>query len=271
MSDGTPLTVSVNVTNGGEMRAKFLGREPFTYHHFLPVRTYYLTASALLQVVGHPDAPRQVFLDGREALFLMARNHGDGNDLLGFLLGRRQGGPISAARLHAMAKLCTTPRFGGFLGPEGNTRANDPGAFAETTRPQSVGLAGWQHVQSLRGTVQDAFGLMQAPEPGLEQTATKALPDWWAWARAASRDVKGAYLALNAATRGSVWPFAPSDWSPDPGFDWSYVPPEQAPAAANGSPVTMKLRQASDPDRHKPVAGPNTVKLYAHDKRLYRL
>ncbi|RVT81583.1 hypothetical protein DXV76_20050 [Rhodobacteraceae bacterium CCMM004] len=235
-----PITLTIPIPATSSIRATPRFNRGWVYHHVLPVRTYYLIAQTVLRIVVRPDCPAAVRTAGVDGVASMMQ-HGANRDRLRLAVTE---GIADDATFATQAKLCTTPPWGGFLGPRESQRADDPRDDGrEPRRPLTFPRTLWEDIGALRSTVWGVFGLSSAPEAHVDAVATQGVDAW----HQTVAHVAGRLLAAAAL---QDWPrHDHADWIRLDDREWTALPAVRvAQPRVTGAP--MRLRQAHEPVRY---------------------
>lgn len=229
------LTISVPITSRAEMNTTTPRVVDWTYHHVLPVRVYFLMASTLLRIVIDPDCWDKARILGTEALKSMCQYRANEQRIELFLQNPKwQHVTPSDVEFGEQAKLCASPPFGGFGGPNPVQRSDDPHENEEPNRPVSADQTWWDSLKGARQLLYSAFGLMGLPANRSTVTATKHMHDWCAL-------VFVLHNAIDRAKIIRVPRYLHSDWACSDDAVWTVVPRKQLIKPNTRGP-TMKLR-----------------------------
>ena len=233
------LTIAVPLTTRAEMNTSTPRFGTWTYHHVLPVRVYYLAASTILRVIIEPDCWKDTRTLGLLALRSMCQYRANEEKIALFLQNRKW---LHTRPSHAeyaeMAKLCGSPPYGGFGGPNPAQRSDDPHEQEEPNRPISANPAWWVSLKFLRLTLYQAYGLQALPDVNTEVQASKEL---YAWCGEVLTIVK----LLKAAESPSLPVFRAPDWACDDDNIWTVLPGNRI-TVPNTVAGQMKLRLHSE-------------------------
>lgn len=233
------VTISIPITSRAEMNTGTPRVGPWTYHHVLPVRVYFLMASMLLRIVIRQDCWDKAKVLGFEALKSMCQYKANEHRIAVFLQNPKWH-HVSPTDLEFgdAAKLCASPPFGGFGGPNPVQRSDDPHENEEPNRPISADPVWWESLKGARQIVYDAFGLNGLPGTQSTVTATKDLHVWCSV-------VFMLHNAIYRAQTQGLPRFTPTDWACSDDNVWTVVPRAQIIAPPTRGP-TMKLRLPVD-------------------------
>lgn len=195
-------------------RKKMNSRTPdaggWVYHHVMPVRYYYAIACVLAYVVK-TDADGAAG-DAAAALELMTTIGGNRTTVKKFAAGVEM-------PLGDVGKICASPHFGGFSGPDETQRVSDPSDRPETVRPKSTPLDWWTALKQLETLI---TGLVPSLAERKDELANVPVDDV-----AIARDAKaiaGQIRSLSDFNKAPR-PFEAGDWRYSPNADGSMPQP----------------------------------------------
>jgi len=232
MSDQTPLTINIAVTTRAAMNASTPRFGVWTYHHVLPVRLYFMIAWTMLQVCKRTDCWKSTHSAGKEALKSMCQNRHNQNTVMRFF-DERDDAPAPAA-IADVAKLCASPPFGGFGGPNPAQRSDDPHDGVEPFAPASTTKVWFNCLAEMGFLLKDAFALQGMPQPNTNVAQTRTVAEWCHYVEGFAKLISVAATAPEAA-------FEPSDWSITGGHPWSIV--RDRPVVAGDPNINIALRR----------------------------
>ncbi|MEM9060262.1 MAG: hypothetical protein AAGD13_07335 [Pseudomonadota bacterium] len=196
-------------------RKKMNSRTPdaaggWVYHHVLPVRYYYAIACVLAHAVKtNAGGSGNDAAAALEAMPTIGANRNTIKKLAG-------GADIALADI---GKLCASPYFGGFSGPEGVQRISDPGDRPERVCPKSAPRDWWTALKQLETLI---TGLVPSLPERDNEPARVSVDDGAIAADAGA--IAGQVLRLSDFNK-SVRPFDPGDWRFSPNPDGSATQP----------------------------------------------
>lgn len=232
------LTLSVPITSRALMNTGTPRVGQWTYHHVLPVRVYYLMASIILRVIVDPDCWDKAKTLGVEALKGMCQYRSNEERIDLFVADRKWLHVTpTAADFADQAKLCASPPFGGFGGPNPVQRSDDPHENEEPNRPLTADQTWWESLKTARQLTYTAFNLTGLPATQTTLTASKEIHDW----------CKLVFLLHNAIDRArSIGQprHAHDDWACSDDNVWTVMPRKHEIKPVVRGPA-MKLRLAA--------------------------
>ena len=232
------LTLSVPITSRADMNTGTPRVGDWTYHHVLPVRVYFLFASTVLRIIVDPGCWDKARVLGLEALKAMCQYRANEQRIDLFVQNKKWLHVTpSAADFADQAKLCASPPFGGFGGPNPVQRSDDPHENEEPNRPVSADPTWWDSLKLARQLTYAAYGLTGLPGTQTTIAATKEIHDW----------CRLVFLLHNAIDRAKVLglpQYMPDDWACSDDAVWTVVPRGRIEVPNRRGP-TMKLRMPS--------------------------
>lgn len=235
MSDQTPLAISVDITTRAQMNTSTPRFGSWTYHHVLPVRLYFMTAWTMLCVGKHSACWKSTRKAARDALVSMCQNAANANNIKLFL--DEQDDAPASAELALRAKLCASPPFGGFGGPNPGQRADDPHEMPERWPPASAPAVWWTSLKLIGEALRDAYALRALPAPNSTVTTTKTVAEW-------CQTVEAMAVGVAVAAESGGVNYDATDWVPfDDGF-WTVQPGRPLAGDPN---LSIKLRRRAAP------------------------
>lgn len=254
MSDQDNLTIDINIGTRATMNTSTPRVGPWTYHHVLPVRLYFMAAWTMLRICKHSSAWKKTTDSAREALTMMTQYKANADSIRLFLDTKDDNPP--AVDIADQAKLCASPPAGGFGGPNPNQRTDDPHDLPERYAPVSADVAWFSALAGIGYTLKEAFNLQQLPAPNTVVSATHTVAGWCGYVAAFDKSIRVAD-GLGAAR------FDGSDWLLDDGRPWTLLAGQTVPANPNKSlRLRRKTEQPNYHDRNSPLPVPaNAWKL----------
>lgn len=231
-----PYQIDITILTRDDMNAATPRVGSWTYHHVLPVRIYFATASLILRVVTHRDCWLSTKAVGKEALLAMCNNPHNKNSIRVYIDETTEDSATDDG-IANHAKLCASPPFGGFGGPNPNQRTDDPHDQEEPIRPMSADKGWWATLKQIRQDMYEAFGQVGLPANGAVMSANKEI---WAWCPI----VEGISNSIIFAATAGRPAFDFTDWVCAAGQDWTTLP-----GNCTDNPVTrepMRLRIARE-------------------------
>lgn len=247
MSDTDDLAISINIGTRATMNTSTPRIGPWTYHHVLPVRLYFMTAWTIIRVLKHPDVWQSATVSGREALLTMCQYDANKNTIRIFLSDAAA--EPTAQAIADLAKCCGSPPAGGFGGPNPGQRSDDPHDLPERFAPVSAPVAWFSCLRGLGETIRDSYDLRALPQPNTVVSATHKVYEWCSIVLTMAGFLRG--IDDIGAPR-----FKASDWLTDDGKPWTLLTGQTVAASPN---TTVKLRRRNeqrtyrDPDGQLPV------------------
>ena len=214
MSDQDNLTIDVAITTRAQMNTATPRFGSWTYHHVLPVRLYFLLAWTMIRVCKHPDSWQSTRVSGRKSLLAMCQNE-DNKDRMRLFLDELDAAPPDAD-IALKAKLCASPPFGGFAGPNPSQRTDDPHESNERFPPVSASAGWWTCMKMLGESIRDTYALQALPAPNSTVSATKRVAQW-----CLAVETFGA--AIGPAVEAGGPAFQGSDWTPHDNAPWTIL------------------------------------------------
>lgn len=280
------IEFTLTYPSGAYMRADAgADTDGWSFHHVYPVWMLYLAAATLIWLrwrVVRTDNDDRTLLDGLRAMAGPGRTGTLEREL-------RWLAPPSAmprpsvprpADPYGAARLCTSPAFAGFAGPEGGTREFDAGrhpngaSWQENAPPLSAPATWWESLGLLGNHVHDIVAACTngAGSPaGAVRTMTYRMPRLL-WIRT------GLAIALYAQglTRDGMPAFDPADWSLAPGgaaggplthsnTHWTFAEanaPQQVRGTGTPREVRLRLRRDGAPVTYRRTGGGAVRQLY---------
>ena len=173
------LTISVPITSRADMNTTTPRVGNWTYHHVLPVRVYFLIASTILRVVIDPNCWSKARVLGIEALKSMCQYKANEQRIDLFLSNKKWLHVTPTDTEFAdQAKLCASPQFGGFGGPNPVQRSDDPHENEEVNRPLMADPTWWESLKGSRQLIYTAFNLNGLPATQTTISASMEIHDW---------------------------------------------------------------------------------------------
>lgn len=234
MSDTDDLTIDIAIGTRATMNTSTPRVGPWTYHHVLPVRIYFMVAWTIIRVLKHPDVWKSVSISGREALLTMCQYKANMDAIRVFLSDTTQ--QPTAPNIASHAKLCGSPPGGGFGGPNPSQRSDDPHDMPERFSPISAPAAWGVCLRTLGEAIRDAYTLRRLPQTNTTVSATHKVYEWCQIVLTMAGHLRG--IDDLGAPR-----FEPSDWMTDSGHPWTLLTGQ---TALNNPNITVKLRGRRD-------------------------
>ena len=246
MSDQDDLTIAVRIGTRNTMNTSTPRIGPWTYHHVLPVRLYFMAAWTMLRVAKHRDCWSSTHLACRDALKSMCQYQKNAQDI-SIYLDKKRDNP-SDDELTQYAKLCASPPAGGFGGPNPGQRLNDPLDQPEGLKPVSVS-SNWYHAIAQAGyALRDGYGLHALPPPNTHASATRQISEWCLMAEG----IAGSFKAISDI---GTQRFDPTDWVMADGRPWTMLRGQTVGTQPN---VSLRLRQRHEPVTYRDIDAPAT-------------
>ena len=231
------LTIAVPITSRADMNTGTPRVGQWTYHHVLPVRVYFLIASTILRIVIDPDCWDKARVLGIEALKSMCQYRANEQRIDLFLQDKKWLHVTpTAAEFADQAKLCGSPPFGGFGGPNPVQRSDDPHENEEPNRPLSADQTWWESLKAARQLIYTAYGLTGLPGTQTTISAAKDMHDW----------CRLVFLLHNAIDRAKIVGLprhVHQDWACSDDNVWTVLPRKHLTMPNTRGP-NMKLRLA---------------------------
>jgi hypothetical protein len=252
MSDQNPMTITVEISTRASMNTA-TPRHPdgWTYHHVLPVRLYFMAAWMILHVCKNRHSWHSTRIVGRNALLSLCQIQNNHSSILEFLRNPIDADPTPAA-IAEIAKLCASPRAGGFYGPNGGQRDDDPHDGVEPFAPVSAPTVWFASLAKVALELKDAFGLLAMPTVNTPYAAQHSIAQWCAHVESISK------MITVADTSGTV-PFDRTDWRVVGEDSWT-IQGLQGRNVRNTDP-RMVLRRRSEASTYSAGPSRNTVLL----------
>ncbi len=236
MAESDRFTVEVALSNRKAMSAGSKRTREGTFHHVLPVRTFYLMSWTLLAVAAdrRSATPDRAVLC--EALLSMCHYEGQRAKIRKWVNAPEAvNGDIAD-----LASYCTTPVFGGFFGPKPSQRKDDPQGNRELVKPRSADPGWWTSLSQLRGEILSAFGLADTPDPDRSYSTTHDFNDWVTLClRVADKIMFARSFGTYQSDR--------SDWRLIDAGAWGYLRKDDV--AVRGQKLGKKMRLISQTER----------------------
>lgn len=228
------ITITLDKRTRAEMNTGTPRLDNWTYHHVLPVRYYFTLASICGHVVG--TAPSDDAVKKARGVLEAMVNNGSNLDKVRLFCdaGKIDDPGARAVAVLAHAKLCASPRWGGFAGMQPTQRCDDPGSNPELVKPMS-GAAGWW------GPIQVLQTQLDALVPTLPSTSDDKDMTLTVDEVRATAIVKDFAAEVERVAAMGILPFAPGDWKRCPtgvatsGADWYFGTRGAAGPAWGGS------------------------------------
>lgn len=250
MSDTDDLTIDINVGTRATMNTSTPRVGPWTYHHVLPVRLYFMAAWTIIRVLKHPDAWKSATVSGREALLTMCQYSANKNAIRIFLSDDTA--QPTAQAIADLAKFCGSPPGGGFGGPNPGQRSDDPHDMPERFAPVSAPVSWFACLRALGETIRDAYDLQALPQPNTVVGATHKVYEWCQIVLTMAGCLRG--IDDIGAPR-----FDPSDWLTEDGRPWTLLTGQTVAGNPN---ITVKLRRRTTPATYRDPNGPLPQNLW---------
>ncbi len=232
MSDQDNLTISVQIGSRNTMNSGTPKVGPWTYHHVLPVRLYYMIAWTILRVCIHRDVWKSTAAVGRDALIRMCNNGPNQHAVRVFIEQQFKRTPTPEA-LNNVARRCASPPAGGFGGPNPALRVNDPHEQPERFPPLSAPQVWFNSLRALDEILRENFQMRQLPEPNSVVSSTKKVARW-------CRLVETMATYIKVVDMSGTPRFEPTDWLTKDDHTWTLLP---GSTLASNPNQEMKLRQ----------------------------
>lgn len=218
MNNEDPFCISIALRGRGEMAPATPRVQGWSYHHVQPVWVFYIAASILLRVATTQNCwntTRAVCIDALKRMCHYETNR----QRIELFINRTDWGPGGAddSQCAPFAKLCGSPGFGGFPGPDPLQRSDDPHHLEEPQRPRSADPVWWDSVKSIGPLTMEAMGLRSPPTARSVLSKTQPM---FAWHTHAYRIV----AALHGADAAGAPRHHHADWCLTSGEIWTYVP-----------------------------------------------